>query len=389
MPKLLIKTTNVPAREIELKLGTNRVGRNADNDIQIIDGSVSGTHCEMILLEDGNVYVRDLGSTNGTFLDRQPVTETYFQDGQTLHIGGIEVVYKPQVAAAPKTGLRVAAVESTPFAPAAAAATAAAPAAKAGLKISPMAHSAPAAAAPAPATAAHRYVPQPQVYQTFFQRLPSTFSYPFKRNGLILLIVGTGLFVLLDFLGKFSTRIAILAFGYLFLYMQSIVNYSATGNDDMPEWPEVSSWWDDILYPAIMLGTCFLVSFGPVAWFWIFVDLDPGLKWTIGIAMLVFGCCYLPMALLAVAMYNTVFALNPLLIIPSMVKIPLEYLVACVVLVVVLGIRVLSATVLDMIPIPVVPTVIAGFLSLYFLTVEMRILGVMYNSKSDELNWNF
>jgi len=37
--------------------------------------------------------------------------------------------------------------------------------------------------------------------------------------------------------------------------------------------------------------------------------------------------------------------------------------------------------------IPVVPALLSGFVSLYFLTAEMRLLGVMYYTNKEKLNW--
>lgn len=379
MAKLLIKSNGLPAREIELMPGTNRIGRTPDNDFQIESDSISSRHCEMVLAKEGEILVRDLGSTNGTFLNRELISEGHWHPGEKLHLGDVELVYSDELVSSgvKKSGLRLSKVESS----------------------SAIADSAPAPRIALRVAVAEPVKPVPQKilpirhtapieYKTFFQQLPSAFAYPFKSNGLILLICGTILFVLLDFVGRFSTLLAILAFGYLFLYMQRIVQYSAQGEAEMPGWPEISNWWDDILVPAFLLTATFLVSFGPAILMWIFLDVDPAMKWTLGISLALFGCFYLPMALLAVSMYDSVFALNPLLIIPSMIRIPLEYLVACLMLGVVLGVRLISLLLLDLIPIPLFPTVVGGFFSLYFLALEMRILGMMYHAKRDELNWN-
>lgn len=405
MGKLVIKRNGFPPQTVELKPGSNRFGRNADNDYPIPDGSVSGMHCEMIFAE-GNVFVRDFGSTNGTFLDRQPVRETFFTPGQILHLGGVEIVFAtdaPSAAVAQpaaKPGLRVATVEHSPFSAAGAAqpAPTASPAPASGLRVAAVD---PAHASPPPPSAAydpHRtYHPtQPRVYQTFFQRLPSVFGYPFKGNGPIILILGALFFLLLDVMRSFHfpvyglfVRLAVrgTAAGYLAAIMQRIVTHSAQGDDDMPGFPEVSA--NELRHPAFLLIGSFAVSFAPFICFLIWGDIDPGLKLIVSIALGALGCFYLPMAIIATSMYESIFALNPLLIIPSIVKIPLEYLVACVLLGLLLGVRMVSGLVLDLIPIPILPTVIMAFISLYLLTIEMRVLGIMYHSKSDELNWSF
>ena len=109
-----------------------------------------------------------------------------------------------------------------------------------------------------------------------------------------------------------------------------------------------------------------------------------------GLALIAFGCFYLPMALIATSMYGSLFALNPLLIIPSMARIAKEYIAVCLFLGVLIAIRLgVDLGLALAIPFPIVPDVISGFLDLYFLIVQMRILGLLYFFKEDELSWSF
>ena len=76
---------------IDLKPGVTRFGRSALNDYPLNDPSVSDRHCE-VLVDHDLVLVRDLGSTNGTFINRQPVTEATLYAGQILQIGPLEML---------------------------------------------------------------------------------------------------------------------------------------------------------------------------------------------------------------------------------------------------------------------------------------------------------
>ncbi|MGW1768699.1 FHA domain-containing protein [Streptomyces sp. NPDC002073] len=53
--------------------GQIRIGRSAEADVPLDDPDVSRLHCAVTVGEDGRVAVADLGSTNGTALDGQPV----------------------------------------------------------------------------------------------------------------------------------------------------------------------------------------------------------------------------------------------------------------------------------------------------------------------------
>src|SRR5437762_7355951 len=97
MAKLMIQSGPRQGTQVELKPGSNRLGRQTDNDFQIDDPSVSGHHCE-ILLESGSASVTDLGSTNGTYLDGQPIQSSPIRPGQTLYLGVVQMLYDAPVS---------------------------------------------------------------------------------------------------------------------------------------------------------------------------------------------------------------------------------------------------------------------------------------------------
>ena len=67
-----------------------RVGRAPELELVLSSGHVSQTHAE--IYSDGEALrVRDLGSTNGTFLNRQPVADAALHRGDVLHFGDAEV----------------------------------------------------------------------------------------------------------------------------------------------------------------------------------------------------------------------------------------------------------------------------------------------------------
>src|SRR2546426_5048103 len=92
MPRLLVNPGTPQASQIELKAGSNSLGRGEANDFKIEDPSVSGYHCR-VLVENGSVTITDLGSTNGTFVDQSPVGEAVLQPGQTVRLGGVEMLF--------------------------------------------------------------------------------------------------------------------------------------------------------------------------------------------------------------------------------------------------------------------------------------------------------
>ena len=88
----LLKTNGAGEPEVlELNLGVNHFGRDSENHFPINHATVSSHHCQLILTADG-VLLRDVGSTNGTFVNGARVTQAVLQPGQTLRLGDVEFV---------------------------------------------------------------------------------------------------------------------------------------------------------------------------------------------------------------------------------------------------------------------------------------------------------
>ncbi len=91
MARLLIQSQGGEGRSLELRLGTNRVGRDPENDFTIDHPTVSTHHCEFILTNDG-VVLHDLNSTNGSYVNDQPVTHAWLEAGQTVRLGDVPLL---------------------------------------------------------------------------------------------------------------------------------------------------------------------------------------------------------------------------------------------------------------------------------------------------------
>ena len=87
-------------RTHDLKTEKTTVGRVEDNSFQIAEPSVSSHHCE-VLLRGNDVIIKDLSSTNGTYINGEKISESPIKPGQILRLGQVEM--RLETDAAPAT----------------------------------------------------------------------------------------------------------------------------------------------------------------------------------------------------------------------------------------------------------------------------------------------
>lgn len=86
-------------REFPLHEGRNVIGRDADNDVSVDDGTVSRKHAVITIGPDGTT-VEDLASKNGTFVEGSKIAgPVVLVDGQTIVVGDARLVYRVSASA--------------------------------------------------------------------------------------------------------------------------------------------------------------------------------------------------------------------------------------------------------------------------------------------------
>jgi pSer/pThr/pTyr-binding forkhead associated (FHA) protein len=87
MPKITLKFKDSVLADYHLPPGCSlKIGRRKDNDIVIDNLAVSSHHGKIDSAGDGFVYI-DLKSKNGSFINQQPVSSHWLQDGDVIYIG--------------------------------------------------------------------------------------------------------------------------------------------------------------------------------------------------------------------------------------------------------------------------------------------------------------
>ena len=99
MGKLILSLDGSVIREVPLDKERITIGRKPQNDIQIENLAVSGEHaCVVTILNDS--FLEDLGSTNGTLVNGNPIKKHILQNSDVIEIGKYKLKYIAEAAAA-------------------------------------------------------------------------------------------------------------------------------------------------------------------------------------------------------------------------------------------------------------------------------------------------
>jgi pSer/pThr/pTyr-binding forkhead associated (FHA) protein len=95
LASLLVRSGALRGRRLPITVPTVNIGRADYNDLVIADPSVSTTHARLQRKDDVWVLA-DLGSTNGTFVEGEPVTtDTALTPGTTIKFGDVAALFEP------------------------------------------------------------------------------------------------------------------------------------------------------------------------------------------------------------------------------------------------------------------------------------------------------
>jgi uncharacterized membrane protein len=87
-PRLISMSPEGQKESYDLGLPVIKIGRAGDNHLAFPqEKTISGHHCE-IFREGKNFFIRDLGSTNGVFVNSQKVESAPLKEGDEIKLGG-------------------------------------------------------------------------------------------------------------------------------------------------------------------------------------------------------------------------------------------------------------------------------------------------------------
>ena len=102
--KLILSMDGLVLKEIALTKERTTIGRKPHNDIQIDNLAVSGEHAVIVTILNDS-FLEDLGSTNGTLVNGQPIKKHFLQTNDVVELGKYKLKYvndQSQKSAAPQ-----------------------------------------------------------------------------------------------------------------------------------------------------------------------------------------------------------------------------------------------------------------------------------------------
>ena len=92
MGKLVVSLDGVVIKEVQITKDKTTLGRRPYNDIVIDNLAVSGEHAVLHMI-GGDVYLEDLNSTNGTYVNGRPIKKQALEQNDVIEVGKYKVRY--------------------------------------------------------------------------------------------------------------------------------------------------------------------------------------------------------------------------------------------------------------------------------------------------------
>ena len=92
MPKMIVSIDGVVIKEVQLTKDRTTLGRRPYNDIVIDNLAISGEHA-VLQLSGSEVYLEDLNSTNGTYVNGKAAKKQLLRNGDTVEVGKYKIKF--------------------------------------------------------------------------------------------------------------------------------------------------------------------------------------------------------------------------------------------------------------------------------------------------------
>jgi pSer/pThr/pTyr-binding forkhead associated (FHA) protein len=103
---MVLSLDGVVLREVNLSKERTTIGRRSHNDVVIDNLAVSGEHA-VVYASGSDIYLEDLGSTNGTTVNGQPIKKHLLQHGDIVEIGKYRLKFLADGAGGAEAGVDI------------------------------------------------------------------------------------------------------------------------------------------------------------------------------------------------------------------------------------------------------------------------------------------
>ncbi len=92
MPKMIVSIDGVVIKEVQLTKDRTTLGRRPYNDVVIDNLAISGEHA-VFQMASSDVFIEDLNSTNGTYVNGKAVKKQQLHNGDTVEVGKYKIKF--------------------------------------------------------------------------------------------------------------------------------------------------------------------------------------------------------------------------------------------------------------------------------------------------------
>ena len=240
-----------------------------------------------------------------------------------------------------------------------------------------------------------KVIEEPQLTSEVERKLPwviDVFLYPISASGMVHLAILSFLPRMLLPLGHlsywlhppiFGLGFLVIFVGYLLYCLSDCIRDSANGGRRAPNIdisPTVLLNAGELISPVLKVFVCIAVCLGPLFAYFIITRRTDLIFWL----LVTYGVLFLPMVLLATVLFDSLRALNPILIIASTVTVFLPY---CGLVLLFFAVGGLIATITSILPQSRIISYILSAICIYLAMVAAHLLGRFYWWHKDKLDW--
>lgn len=212
-------------------------------------------------------------------------------------------------------------------------------------------------------------------------------TYPFHKTGYPLFFVGA-ILIILSNLAFFAPAIGGFAMIFIFAYLSGLffelVNLSATDQEELYSFPDLSDPWEDIALPAIKVVGVIATSFLPVIALGLWGDPESPNADVIWYASIAWAALYFPMAMLGTVIFGSLIGAMPHIVFPAIFRSGALYLVAALLVFALICLETFSGYFL---PRGISGHILAALIAMFVIMTTARTLGLLYLLREGELGW--